>query len=179
MNTQSIVIAPLTLPVSEEDVSALSRLLVDAVQSGAAVSFLSPLTVECAAEWWRRTITGASDKAVFLIARDDAGICGTVQLHPSWAPNQTHRADIAKLIVHTRCRGAGLGKKLMLAIEDAALRAGFGLLTLDTKRGSAAEQLYRRLGWTCVGTIPGFALDPDGSALHDDVIFFKPLNRNV
>ena len=83
------------------------------------------------------------------------------------------------MIVHTRCRGAGLGKKLMLAIEDAALRAGFGLLTLDTKRSSAAEQLYRRLGWTFVGTIPDFALDPDGAALHDDVIFYKQFNRHV
>jgi hypothetical protein len=27
----------------------------------------------------------------------------------------------------------------------------------------AAEQLYRHLGWTHVGTIPRYALDPDGT----------------
>jgi hypothetical protein len=60
----------------------------------------------------------------------------------------------------------------MRTIEDAARRAGFTLLTLDAKRGEAAEQLYRRTGWTAVGTIPRYALDPDGTP-HDAVIFYK------
>lgn len=62
----------------------------------------------------------------------------------------------------------------MEAVEDAARRAGFGLLTLDAKRGAAAEQLYRRGGWIEAGTIPGFALDSDGTP-HDAVIFYKAL----
>jgi len=108
------------------------------------------------------------------VARDPDGIVGTVQLHPAWAPNQPHRAEIAKLLVHRRGRRMGLGRQLMETIEDAAQRAGFGLLTLDTKRGSAAEQLYRQFGWTAAGTIPGFALDSDGTP-HDAVIFYKQL----
>jgi hypothetical protein len=64
--------------------------------------------------------------------------------------------------------------QLMQTIEDAARRAGFRLLTLDTRRGDAAEHLYRQLGWTPVGTIPRFALDPDGTP-HDAVIFYKEL----
>lgn len=39
----------------------------------------------------------------------------------------------------------------------------------------AAERLYRRLGWTTVGTIPRFALDPDGVTPHDAVVFYKEL----
>src|SRR5262249_27284352 len=103
------------------------------------------------------------------------GIAGAVQLHPAWAPNQPHRADVAKLLVHRRCRRSGLGTRLVQGIEDAARTAGFSLLTLDAKPGAPAEHLYRRMGWTLVGTIPGFALDPDGKALHDDVIFYKRL----
>src|SRR6267378_1135962 len=76
------------------------------------------------------------------------GIVGTVQLHAAWAPNQPHRAEVAKLLVHRRGRRAGLGTRLMRTIEDAARRAGFRLLTLDTKRGDVAERLYRRIGWT-------------------------------
>jgi GNAT superfamily N-acetyltransferase len=164
----------LSLPASDADLRALATLLVDAVDSGAAVSFLAPLSLDAAEEWWRGTVASAHPRAVFLVARDPGGIVGTVQLHPAWAPNQPHRADIAKLIVHRRGRGVGLGRQLMVAIEEAARQAGFGLLTLDAKRGAAAEHLYRRLGWTAAGTIPRFAFDSDGSP-HDTVIFFKEL----
>jgi len=175
-NTKQIpVIERLRLPLSDSDLRALARLLADTVESGSAVSFLAPLPLERAEDWWQKTTTTAHPSAIFLVARDAEGIVGTVQLHPAWAPNQPHRAEIAKLLVHRRSRRAGLGTQLMQAIEDAARRAGFGLLTLDTKQGCAAERLYRKLGWACVGTIPRFAFDPDGTTPHDDVIFYKEL----
>jgi GNAT superfamily N-acetyltransferase len=161
--------------VGDSDLRALAKLLEDAFESGAAVSFLAPLTLEQAEDWWRRVSSASDAGAIFLVARDVEGIVGTVQLHPAWAPNQPHRAEIAKLLVHCRSRRTGLGKQLMHAIEEAARRAGFGLLTLDAKRGGAAEQLYRQTGWTVVGTIPRYALDPDGTP-HDAVIFYKELN---
>lgn len=177
MISQNHIIERLTLPVSDSDLQDLAQLLVDAVESGAAVSFLPPLTLERAEDWWRATISAANARAIFLVARDVEGIVGTVQLHPAWAPNQPHRADIAKLLVHRRGRRKGVGTHLMHTIEDAARRAGFSLLTLDAKRGAAAERLYRRMGWTSVGTIPEYALDPDGTP-HATVIFYKEL-KNV
>ena len=164
----------LTLPASVSDLRELAALLVDAVESGAAVSFLAPLPLERAQEWWRDTIATARGSAIFLVARDAEGIAGTVQVHPAWAPNQPHRAEIAKLLVHRRCRRAGLGRSLMQAAETAAKNAGFRLLTLDAKRGEAAEHLYRSLGWIAAGTIPRYALDSDGTP-HDAVIFYKDL----
>jgi GNAT superfamily N-acetyltransferase len=164
-------------PVSDRDLRALGELLVDAVDSGAAVSFLSPLSLERAEQWWRRTIAAADKRAIFLVARDSDGIVGTVQLHPAWAPNQPHRADVAKLIVHRRGRGAGVAKRLMHAIEDAARHGGFTLLTLDAKQGGAAEHLYRRIGWTEVGAIPRYAVDVDGKTPHATVVFYKELGE--
>lgn len=165
----------LPVPVSDTDLRELASLLVDAVESGAAVSFVAPLGLDTAEEWWGKTIAGADPRAVFLVARDDEGIAGTVQLHPAWAPNQSHRAEIVKLLVRRRCRRAGIGTELMRAIEDAARRSGFSLLTLDAKRGEAAEYLYRRMGWTHAGTIPRYAVDPDGTP-HDAVILYKELD---
>src|SRR5256712_4141590 len=176
MTKQRHLIERLILPVGDSELRALAHLLVDAVESGSAVSFLAPLTLERAEDWWRTTISASHSGAVFLVARDAEGIVGTVQLHPAWAPNQPHRAEIAKLLVHRRTRRRGLGTQLMQAIEDAARRAGFSLLTLDTKRGDVAEHLYRHIGWTSAGTIPGYALDPDGTP-HDAVIFYKELNQ--
>jgi GNAT superfamily N-acetyltransferase len=176
MTEQIHVIEQLTPPVSDSDVRALAELLVDAVDSGAAVSFLAPLEVERAREWWEKTLSSSHGGAVFLVARDAEGIAGTVQLHPAWAPNQPHRADIAKLLVHRRSRRAGLGARLMQAAEDAARGAGFSLLTLDAKRGGPAEKLYRKLGWTAVGMIPRYALDTDGKTPHATVVFYKELS---
>jgi GNAT superfamily N-acetyltransferase len=165
----------LARPASDTDVTALAELLLDAVASGAAVSFLSTLSREGAVQWWHETVDSAHPRAMFLVARDAAGIAGTVQLHPAWAPNQPHRAEIAKMMVHTRCRRMGLGRRLMVAVEDAAREAGYHMLTLDTKAGSAAEMLYRQLDWIHVGTIPRFAMDPDGVTPHGAAIFYKEL----
>jgi len=170
------VIERLQSPAANADIRALAGLLVDAVNSGAAMSFLAPLSVERAEAWWRETIAESDQRAIFLVARTDGEVVGSVQLQPVWAPNQPHRADIVKLLVHRELRRAGLGTQLMHAIEGEARRAGFRLLTLDAKRGGAAERLYRRTGWIHAGTIPRFALEPDGT-MHDAVIFYKDLDQ--
>ena len=176
MNDAGITIERLTPSVSETDIGELGELLVDAVDSGAAVSFMAPLRADIATDWWRETISEMGFRTIILVARDGQGIVGTVQMQPAWAPNQPHRGEIAKLIVHRRARGAGLGKRLMHAIEAASREAGMRLLTLDAREGGAAERLYRRLGWVTVGTIPDFAIDPDGKAMHGTVIFYKRLD---
>ena len=58
--------------------------------------------------------------------------------------------------------------------EASARRAGKALLVLDTCSGSAAARLYTRLGWTRAGTIPKYALNPDGSWC-DTTIFWKQI----
>lgn len=161
-------------PVSESDLRSLAALLVDAVDSGAAVSFISITQAE-AENWWRRQLANPASGSIHLVVRDAEGIAGSVQVHPAWAPNQPHHADVSKLIVHRRARKRGLGAALMAAVEHEAAAAGFRLLVLDSKRGDAGERLYRRLGWTVAGTIPRFALDTDGRTLHDTVVFYKEL----
>ncbi len=166
-------IDPLDLPAPDADIHDLAELLIDAVDSGAAVTFLPPLDHERSSAWWRATLTSLHPKAVVLVARDGRRIVGTAHFQPATAYNQLHRAEVVKVIVHRRARGRGIGRRLMVEIERHAAAAGFTLLTLDTKRGDAAEHLYRTLGWTAVGTIPGYAFNPDGTTLHDAVLFYK------
>jgi GNAT superfamily N-acetyltransferase len=168
------VIEPIRLPPGSDDVQQLAELLVDAVDSGASVSFMSPLSINEAREWWRKMLENTRPRAVVLVARDDDGIVGSVSLYPAWPPNQPHRADIAKLLVHRRARRRGIARALMLAIEEHARRSGFTLLTLDTCRGDAAEKLYASAGWQRVGVIPEYALYPDGR-FCDTVVFYKKL----
>lgn len=161
---------------SQNDLRALAQLLIDAIESGAGVSFMPGLTAADAEAWWLSVLTSSSPRAIILVARDDLGIVGTVQAQPSWAPNQPHRADIAKLMVHRRGRHQGIARTLMDAVERQAAEAGFTLLLLDTCEGSAAERLYTSMGWIRVGVVPGFALNPDHS-LCDTVFFYKQLGR--
>jgi len=155
-------------------VAGLTDVLLDAVQSGAGVSFMADLTREAAAAWWRRTLEGATPRTVILVARDESGVVGTVQLQPAWPPNQPHRGDVAKLMVHRRARGKGVARALMEELERQARAQRFTLLLLDTCKGSAAERLYTSMGWTRVGEVPNFALNPDGSWC-DTVFFYKQL----
>ncbi len=155
-------------------IRALTEVLMDAVDSGAGVSFMSNLTRATAEAWWRATFAGLSPRSSVLVARDVDGVVGTVQVHASWAPNQPHRGDIAKLIVHRRVRGRGVARAWMREAERVALAHEITLLLLDTCKGGAAERLYESLGWTRVGEVPHFALNPDGSWC-DTVCFYKHL----
>jgi GNAT superfamily N-acetyltransferase len=171
---RSISIERIGSEAAATDIRSLAQLLVDAVESGAGVSFLDGLTEEEAEAWWRSILTTSPKRAIILIARDAEGVVGTVQLQPAWAPNQPHRADVAKLIVHRRARRRGIGRALMSSLERAAYADGFTLLLLDTCKGYDAERLYQSSGWVRVGEVPGFAINPDGT-LCDTVFFYKRL----
>ncbi len=168
-----------TIDVSELDAAAvcaaadeLAGVLVDCVEGGASVSFMAPYTHEQAVAFFRG-IAGAveRDEIVLLAARRNGRIVGTVQLGIKTPPNQPHRADVNKLLVHRAARKQGAGAALMRRLEAAARARGRTLLVLDTASGDA-ERLYERMGWTRVGVIPGYALLPHGG-LCDTTLFWK------
>ena len=162
-------------PVNSGDVLRLERLddlavrqladvLVDCVNGGASVSFMAPLSIENALAYWSKLREPVAEGRITLLAaRDSQGIVGTVQMVPAPYENQPHRADIAKMLVHSRGRRRGLGTALMKAAEAAARDAGRSVLVLDTIPNSDAARLYERLGWRAVGEVPDFALMPDGA----------------
>ena len=174
---QPVTIERIGTTAAPADLRDLANLLVDAVDSNAGVSFLGGLTEGEAEAWWRSVLASSSERAIILIARDAEGIVGTATLQPSWAPNQPHRADVGKLIVHRRARRRGIARALMHALEQAASAGGFTLLLLDTRKGDHPERLYASMGWVRVGEVPGFALNPDGT-LCDTVFYYKELVRD-
>ena len=149
--------------IGAAEIEELVEVLRDCVEGGASVSFMLPLSREHAAAFWRRIAADvASGERLLLAARDEQGICGTVQLILDLPDNQPHRADVAKLLVHRRSRRRGVGAALMRAAEQAALARGRDLLVLDTVTGAEGARLYERLGWVRVGDIPRYALWPTG-----------------
>jgi GNAT superfamily N-acetyltransferase len=163
--------------VDDAQVDGLAEVLIDCVDGGASVSFISPLSHQRAAAFWRRVADGvAAGQRVLLIAEDTEGICGTVQLIFAEPENQPHRADLAKMLVHRRARRQGLGAALVRAAEATARDCGKTLLVLDTVTGGDAERLYERLGWSRVGVIPGYALFPRGG-ICSTTYFYRKLDR--
>jgi ribosomal protein S18 acetylase RimI-like enzyme len=158
----------------------LSEILIDAIDSGASVSFLGPLSQEGADSFWTCVAEGiANGERVLFAAFDADELVGTVQLVLDTPPNQPHRADIAKVLVHRRARNRGIGRRLMDAVENDARARGKTLLTLDALTGSAAERLYERCGYVRVGTIPDYAQLPRGGRTAPTTIFYKQLMPTV
>jgi len=120
----------------------------------------------------------AAGADLLLVARLEGRICGTVMLGLDTPPNQQHRTDVKKLLVHRRARRKGLARALMLTAEEEARRRGRHLLTLDTQQGSLAEGLYRKLGYIAVGVIPGYALSTEGEPAGC-TFFYKDLRRSA
>ncbi|HYA18289.1 MAG TPA: GNAT family N-acetyltransferase [Bryobacteraceae bacterium] len=148
-------------------------MLFDCVEGGASVSFVWPFSREDAEAFFRKCIDGVeAGERILLAAIEDGRVVGTVQIVTALPPNQPHRADVAKLLVDRRARGAGVGAKLMEEVERQARAAGKTLLVLDTVTGEAGERLYTRQGWTRVGVIPNYALFPDGRYC-DTTVFWK------
>ncbi|QRM53901.1 GNAT family N-acetyltransferase [Sinorhizobium sp. BG8] len=144
-------------------IDELSAVLVDCVEGGASVGFMSPYRLEDARPFWEAVIAAVAEDATLLfIAEVEGEIVGTVQVGIRQMPNQLHRADVKKLLVVERARRLGLARALMSAAEEAAARRGKTVLVLDTATGSPAEEVYARLGWERVGVIPDYALYPDG-----------------
>ena len=170
-------IVVLDAPVTDRALDQLADVLVDCVEGGASVSFMSPFSHAQALAFFRKVAGSvATGDTVLLAASLDGRIVGTVQLGLDTPPNQPHRADIKKLLVHRAARDHGVGAALMAQVEKEASRRGRWLLVLDTVPGENGHRLYLRAGWMQTGLVPGYALFPDGR-LCDTAIMWKPLDR--
>jgi GNAT superfamily N-acetyltransferase len=159
--------------LDDREVAELAGILVDCIDGDAGVSFLHPLAPERAEAFWRDVAAGVErgERAV-LVAEDEQGIVGTVQLVLAMPENQPHRADLSKMLVHRRGRRRGLGAALLEAAEQTARDCGRTLLVLDTNTGSDAERLYASHGWVRVGEIPDFSVQPRGGP-RATTVFYK------
>lgn len=174
--------APLTLSIItaealERDLAGFGALLHACVQDGASVSFILPFSHEESETFWRRKVLpGVREGGLILLAaRLDGRIAGSVQLDHDTPPNQPHRAEVRKLLVHPDFRGRGIARLLMAELERLARSLNRSLLTLDTRTGDKAEPLYVSMGYKVAGIIPDFCRDTVSTRLDPTTIMFKAL----
>ena len=172
MNNHTSRLSPEDLDAAHSD---LADVLHAAVNGGAAVSFVWPFSLTDSRAFWSDTVFPAvrSSACLLFAAHVDNRIVGTVQLHIDLPPNQPHRAEVSKLLVHPDFRRRGLARYLMQTLEDEAITKDRHLLTLDTRSDSDATPLYRSLGYQVTGNVPQFAINPDGTGFHATTYMYK------
>jgi GNAT superfamily N-acetyltransferase len=160
-----------------DDLEMLGGLLHACVHAGASVSFVLPFTHDEAKAFWREKVLAAvqAESCRVLVASRAKRIVGTVQLDLATPPNQAHRGEVRKLLVHPDARRRGIARALMMAIEDQAREARRSLITLDTVTGAFAEALYLSIGYLPVGVIPRYARRPDSLDLEATTVMYKEL----
>ena len=82
-------------------------------------------------------------KGYFVLARlhgDPVG-CGALKCHASFG-------EIKRMWVDPSCRGLGIGRRILLRLEDIARERGLEVLRLETNRTlTEAQALYRACGY--------------------------------
>ncbi|PVZ77811.1 GNAT family N-acetyltransferase [Serratia sp. S1B] len=167
-----IMLDSATLPLYCDE---LAHLLMDAVSHGACVGYNSNLHHKEADNYFQSLQPALKKGARLLwVATHNNKAIGTVQLELCQKPNGRNRAEIQKLLVHSKARRNGVGRALMETLEMTAQSLRRGLLYLDTQAGSAAENLYHSLDYCRLGEIPDYATTPNGD-YHPTAIYYKRL----
>ncbi|GAB3233436.1 GNAT family N-acetyltransferase [Hymenobacter seoulensis] len=171
----SVTIRPVSPQHFPQHLDSLCELLRDAVDSGASVGFLPPLAPEEARQYWQGIAAALpSQEVLLLVAEKEGNVVGTAQLHLATKANAAHRAEVAKVLVHSTAQRQGIGRQLMHAVEELAQQHQRTTLVLDTLEGASSELLYQGLGYTAAGAIPEYARVANG-ALEATVVYYKLL----
>ncbi len=172
-----ITIAPFTADDLAAHARELGALLRACVYDGASIGFVLPFTQDDGEAFWIDKVLPAvrAGMRALLVARAGGRIVGTVQLDCDTMPNQCHRAEVRKLLVHPDARRRGVARALMVDLERRAHDLGRNLLTLDTRTGDGAERLYASLGYETAGVIPGYCRDTTEDRLDATTIMYKTM----
>lgn len=158
-------------------VESAHRILADLVGGGAALGWVEPPSRDDVAELLAHVVSAVRDgdaalRAAFL----DGRLAGLGYWLRYSRPTHRPHADLEKLAVDAAAHGRGVGRALTAALIADASQAGIEVLTLDAREDNAgALGLYRSLGFTEYGRLPGFVAV--GELRYDKVFCMLDLRR--
>src|SRR5690606_14030877 len=106
---EGTIISPLSADAAARRIEDLASLLQACVLDGASVNFVLPFSIDDSKAFWSRKVFPAlrAGGLVLLVAEYRGRIVGSVQLDHDTPPNQPHRAEVRKLLVHPAFRRRG------------------------------------------------------------------------
>ena len=152
------------------DAKDAARIWNEVVEDGVAFPQEEFLTEQSGDEFFR-----AQTRTAVAVDLDTKKILGLYILHPNNVGRCGHIAN-ASYAVSRGARGLHIGEKLVLDCLAEAKRAGFSIMQFNAVVATNlhALHLYKRLGFTPLGTIPrGFRMK-DGH-YEDIVVHYKEL----
>lgn len=145
-------------PVSDEDWTETRSIFQE---------YASSLKVDLCFQGFQDELAGlpgdyAEPRGTLLLARVDGVVAGCCALRPLDASDYTNAAEMKRLYVRQAFRGLGLGRQLTEGILDAARKAGYSCVLLDTLDDmESARALYEDLGFE---EIPPYYHNPHAGA---------------
>jgi GNAT superfamily N-acetyltransferase len=136
----------------------------------------APGTEQDTLEEWHRDALSRPSRIV-LVAELDGEVVGMAHIAPSEPANAPHRAEVQRVAVAESARSSGVGRRLMAAVEEAALDRDLTLLWLTTHDRSDACAFYEAVGYRKLGVMPGYSYRPDGT-LSPAAFYYKELRRS-
>jgi L-amino acid N-acyltransferase YncA len=128
----------------------------EVVQARDTFTYDPEMTEEQARATWVETAPGAT-----VVAVDGDRVLGTAKMGPN-RPGPGAHVSTASFMVATDSRGRGVGSALCRAALDWAKQAGYAGMQFNAVAASntAAVEIYRRLGFATIGTVPGAFAHP-------------------
>ena len=152
------------------DAKDAARIWNEVVEDGVAFPQEEFLTEQSGDEFFR-----AQTRTAVAVDLDTGKILGLYILHPNNLGRGGHIAN-ASYAVSRGARGLHIGEKLVLDCLAEAKRAGFSIMQFNAVVATNihALHLYKRLGFTPLGTIPRGFRRKDGH-YEDIVVHYKEL----
>ncbi|GAA3198629.1 GNAT family N-acetyltransferase [Dactylosporangium siamense] len=156
-------------------VEATHGILADLVRGGAALGWVEPPALPDIADLLGHVAAAArAGDGALRVAYAGDRLVGLGYWLRYARPTHRPHADLEKLAVAADAHGQGVGRALTAALIDAARQAAIEVLTLDARGdNSNALHLYRSLGFTEYGRLPGFVAV--GSRRYDKVLLMLDL----
>ena len=141
----------------EEDIPAMTSIWNEVVREGKSFPQMEEMTVDEAAGFF-------AGQSCCGVAVKDGAVIGLYILHPNNVGRCAHICN-ASFAVASYARGRGAGELLVEHCLDNAPGYGFKILQFNAVVASnhAAKELYKKLGFVELGTIPEGFLTADNT----------------
>lgn len=151
----------------EQDLPRMCEIWNEVVEDGNAFPQMEPLTLAEAGEFFGgQSFTG--------VAEEDGTLYGLFILHPNNVGRCGHLSN-ASYAVSSSARGKGIGEQMVRYSLEKGRKLGFRVLQFNAvvRTNERAVRLYEKLGFVCLGTVPGGFLMKDGT--YEDILLFYHL----
>jgi L-amino acid N-acyltransferase YncA len=146
MTSAEVVIRPL----ADEDWERVFEIFSAVVSEGETYAYPEGLSSEAARALW---VEGPPGEAI--VALRDGVILGTAKFGPNRPARGSHVAT-ASFMVTNESRGSGVGRAMVEYVLAAAKERGYAAMQFNAvvSTNVYAIELYRRLGFVTIGTVP-------------------------